>query len=122
MWICQNNSFLSVVANPDDASTLVVRARRNGDIEAVFGGAYPVITIPGRDYQFRAIIPRAVVGEVIVKALMEIGYSNFKGSVKDRHLHDAYQSVWWTMSELQEVVPYGKLRPGFSKHPQRVKR
>ena len=39
MWIALNDSFLSIVATPEDPDTLVVRARFKGDIEAVFPGA-----------------------------------------------------------------------------------
>lgn len=121
MWICLSDSFLSCVASDRDPTVLMVRARRRGDIEAVFGDAYPVLTLDGRDYQFRAFIPRSVVGEVIAKALMDIDYGNFKNSVKDSYLHDAYAEVWSVMAELQEIRPYDtNPRAGFRKHPQRV--
>lgn len=123
MWICANNAFLSIVNSDQDPTVLMVRARRKGDIEATFGTAVPnlqVTTLPGRDYQFRAFIARETVGEVIAKALVNIDYGNFKNSVKDRYLHDAYAQVWGVMAELQEIRPYGeKPRTGFRKHPQR---
>lgn len=121
MWLCLNNAFLSIVNSDRDDTVLMVRARRKGDIEAVFGISTEVTTLPGRDYQFRAFIKREIVGEVIAAELTGIDYTNFKGSTKDRHLHDAYMSVWHVMADLQEVPPYGHApRPGFRKHPQRV--
>jgi hypothetical protein len=120
MWLCQNNSFLSVVASDRDESVLVVRARRQGDIEAVFGDKFPVTTLPGRDYQFRAFIPRDVVGETMCNAIRDIGYTNFKGSTKDRHLHDAYMQIWHVMEDLQEIPAYGtRPRANFRKQPVR---
>jgi hypothetical protein len=120
MWLCLNNAFLSIVNSDRDPTVLMVRARRRGDIEAVFGDSIEVVTIPGRDYQFRSFIRRDVVATVIATALMEIDYGNFKDSVQDRPLHDAYFEIWRTMADLQEIPPYGRaLRPGFRKQPQR---
>jgi hypothetical protein len=107
MWICLSNAFLSIVANPADAATLLVRARRKGDIEAVFGAGVEVVTLPGRDYQFRAFLPREVVATAVGEALKGIQYPNFKNSVDDDALHGAYAKVWQVMAELQEIPPYG---------------
>jgi hypothetical protein len=120
MWICLNNAFLSIVNHPDDTGMLLVRARRKGDIEVVFGDQWPVTTLPKRDYRFRASIPRAVVGRAIAGHLEGIDYGNFKNSVRDAALHDAYATVWGVMAQLQEVPPYGsRPRPGFDAHPVR---
>ncbi|MFM0165739.1 hypothetical protein PQR39_35585 [Paraburkholderia sediminicola] len=120
MWICANNAFLSIVNSDQDPTVLMVRARRKGDIEAVFGPETQVTTIPGRDYQFRAFIRRDIVGMVIAQALMDIDYGNFKNSVKDGYLHDAYAGVWSIMADLQEIRPYDtKPRTNFRKHPVR---
>ncbi len=120
MWICQNQSFLSIVNSDRDPTVLMVRARRHGDIEAVFGQDTEVTTLPGRDYQFRAFIKREIVGQVIAKALVDIDYGNFKGGTKDRYLHDAYMDIWHVMADLQEIKPYGHTpRHGFKKFPQR---
>ena len=40
MWIFQNDSFLSIVAHRDKPGMLLVRARKAGDIEAVFPEAH----------------------------------------------------------------------------------
>ena len=120
MWLCFNDAFLSVVANPADPATLTVRARRKGDLEAVFGQQVEVLTLPGRDYQFRAFIPRRVVADTVAAELAGIDYGNFKDSVADAPLHDAYMKVWGVMANLQEIPPYGsEPRPGFNKHPVR---
>lgn len=120
MWICLNNAFLSIVATPADAATLTVRARRKGDIEAVFGENVEVVTLAKRDYQFRAVLARGVVSDAIASQLFHIDYGNFKDSVGDANLHDAYFKVWRAMADLQEIAPYGtEPRPGFSKYPVR---
>lgn len=108
MWLCLNNAFLSVVSKTPKSKTLLVRARRRGDIERVFPGA-KVVTIPGRDYQFRADIDRKEVAAKVAEMVMGISYPNFKGSVTQEHddLHHAYMKVWHVMADLQEIPPYG---------------
>jgi hypothetical protein len=120
MWICLNKAFLSIVtpSSLDTANSefLLVRARRKGDIEAVFGDVMKaegikVMKNAQRDYLFRALIPRAWVTTVIAEQLSKINYSNFKNSVVNKPLHDAYASVWGIMSKLQPSAPYS----GFQK-------
>jgi hypothetical protein len=106
MWLLQNDSFLSVVSNPDDDKTLLVRARREGDITNVFPDAV-VTKTPRRDYLYRAFIPREEVGKAIAERIENIGYPNFKGSVRNNALHDAYMSVWNLLGRLQKGGPYG---------------
>lgn len=122
MWIMQNQSFLSIVDAAETPGCLLVRARRVGDIEAVFPHADVVILV-GRDYRFRAEITRADVAKALVSAVMGLDYANFKSSVADPHLHRAYADVWGVMAGLQEVPPYSETpRPRFDKHPKRGKR
>jgi hypothetical protein len=119
MWIAMNDSFLSIVDAAQSENCLLVRARREGDIEAVFPAAKMVIIV-GRDYRFRAEIDRQEVGAAIAALLTGISYPNFKSSVKDRNLVHAYHEIWHCMEGLQSVPAYGtKARPGFVKHPQR---
>jgi hypothetical protein len=105
MWICLNNAFLSVVHKECKADELLVRARRPGDIERVFPQA-EVFEKRGSDYQFRAVLPRAEVAKAIAASVEAIDYGNFKGSVRDHRLHDAYARVWGVMAKLQPVPPY----------------
>lgn len=106
MWICLNSAFLSIVEPASGSDTLLVRARRPGDIEAVFGKGYSVEKRPERDYLFRALIPREVVGAVVAAAVTSIDYGNFKNSVRNSRLHDAYAAVWGIMARLQPTRPY----------------
>jgi hypothetical protein len=120
MWILMNDSFISVIASDRDNALLVVRARREGDLQQVFGADIEVTTIPGRDYAYRCFLPRESVGAVIAARLVATDYTNVKGSVKDHWLHEAYMRIWSVLADLQMVRPYAtKPTPGFKKHPQR---
>ena len=111
MWICLNNAFLSIVQpgsndpNNKNGNDLLVRSRVRGHIDAVFPDAN-VLEVKGRDYQFRAYIARDIVSKTISNKLLEINYPNFKNSVKNHALHDAYACVWGVMAQEQEVPPY----------------
>lgn len=112
MWVCMNRAFLSIVEPSKEdkalhgADKLLVRARRKGDIEAVFGKETVVEKRPERDYLFRSFIVRGTVAQMLVDEVTEINYPNFKNSVKSRPLHDAYSAVWGIMAKLQPTRPY----------------
>lgn len=102
MWIFLPNSFLSIVNKGDPSgATLLVRARKAGDIEAVFPGA-AVIEGGGTDYRYRARINREQVAQAMADQVRAVTYPNFKGDVKDRDRHDAYMDVWGAMMRFQE--------------------
>jgi hypothetical protein len=113
MWLTFSDAFLSIVSIPGDAANLKVRARRKGDIERIFkhcGAAVKVERTPGRDYLYRAVIPRDVVGAVVAEHVASISYPNFKNSVRDDRLHTACNRVWHVMADLQEIPPYARDR------------
>lgn len=105
MWICLSRAFLSIVEPSPGSENLLVRARRPGDIEAVFPGV-AVEKRPERDYLFRALIPRDVVAQAVADSVRGISYGNFKNSVRNKKLHDAYAAVWSIMARLQPTPPY----------------
>lgn len=107
MWLCLNNGFLSVVDKAEKTGCLLVRARRPGDIEHYFPGAKVKKTV-GNDYLFRAEIPREEVAARVTEEIMGIDYDNFKNSVADHKLHNAYSVVWHTMARLQPIAPYAR--------------
>ena len=106
MWVCLNDAFFSIV-RPSylEPGVLLVRARRAGDIERVWPDA-TVERTAGRDYLYRARIPEKDVGAAISAQISAIDYDNFKDSVKDHALHDAYFKVWHAMAGLQNPAPY----------------
>jgi hypothetical protein len=101
MWICMSDSFVSIVDKGDPSGrTLLVRARKAGDIEKVFPGAEAVADA-GTDYAFRARIDRSEVAERIADAIRGIAYGNFKSSVRESQRHDVYMDVWSDLLRLQ---------------------
>lgn len=102
MWIFLKDGYLSVVDKGDTSGrTLLVRARRKGDIEAVFPKAQ-VIEGGGTDYAFRARIDREEVAARIADSIRGIRYGNFKGAVSDDARHDVYMGVWQVMYRYQQ--------------------
>ena len=104
MWIMHSDCFLSIVSKDCGPTELLVRARRNGDIEKVFPSA-KVIKDAGTDYLYRAVIPRDAVKQALALMVDQIDYPNFKDSVEDRSLHAAYVGVWCAMAGLQHPPP-----------------
>ena len=107
MWLMLQSGMYSIVAIPDKPELLKVRARRPGDIETLFPHA-TIHRTPGRDYLFRAEIPRREVAEVLAQQVLSITASNFKASVTDPALHRAYADVWTRMARLQSPAPYSE--------------
>lgn len=102
MWIFLDNAFLSIVDKGGDGATLLVRARREGDLERVFPGAQ-VERTPRNDYRYRARVGREAVAQALAAAVRGITYPNFKDSVRDRARHDAYMEVWRAMYAFQRT-------------------
>jgi len=99
------NAFLSIVDKSAKTGCLVVRSRREGDIQRVFPGV-PVRKTPGNDYLFRADVDREKVAEALADCVRSINYSNHKGATANTELHDAYARVWRVMADLQPIAPY----------------
>lgn len=106
MWIMLSDCFFSIVRKDCARDELLVRARRRGDIEKLWPGA-EVTKYDRSDYLFRAKIKIPYVIAALNGEVHRINYDNFKDSVKDDDLHDAYMRVWVAMAEIQETPPYG---------------
>jgi hypothetical protein len=104
MWVCLNDSFLSIVedyTSRANKSDLLVRARLKGDIETVFPDVV-VRVDEGSDYKYRATVPRQAAADALAKRVMSINYDNFKDSVTGNSArHDAYMAIWSIMHRLQ---------------------
>lgn len=105
MWLCLSDSFLSIVHKGCGPDHLLVRARRPGDIERVFPGAV-VKQSTNTDYRYRAIVSRIEVADALIGQVMALDYDNFKNSVPDDRLHDAYAAFWNQHARLQPTAPY----------------
>lgn len=114
MWICLNDAFLSIVSKDCPPDCLLVRARRKGDIERTFPG-HKVVESLQTDYRYRAVVPRRVVAQVMAERVEDIDYDNFKNSVADDDLHDAYARVWGVMYGLQSSAPRRRASGGGSR-------
>lgn len=116
MWVCLSDCFLSIVNKDSVRGSLLVRARRQGDIEKIFPTA-KVVRVTVSDYLYRASVPVEDIVKAMESEVRRITYSNFKGSVTDKKLHDAYMRVWTAMSSLQNPAPYsGNARGSFFSH------
>lgn len=123
MWLVlpKANSFLSIVDASDAPGTLLVRARREGDIEAVFPDAKVVKSV-GRDYLYRAGVTRADVAAALTAQVMDLDYPNAKAASDDPGFHAAMADTWQTFAELQEYYPYkAKPRAVYPKPVRRLK-
>jgi hypothetical protein len=109
MWIALNNAFLSIVEpRPKDVpqserrleSPMMVRARKAAHLSAIFPN-HRIYQWKGRDYPCRVFVERTELAGRIGAAVLGIGYDNFKNSVKDNALHDAYSAVWGVMHRFQ---------------------
>jgi len=101
MWIFLSGSFLSIVDKGDPSGqTLLVRARRAGDIERVFPLA-DVGKSKRTDYRYRARIDREEVALRVADEVRGIDYPNFKSTVREHDRHDAYMAVWKAMYGYQ---------------------
>lgn len=99
MWVMLSDSFLSIVSKDCADDELLVRARRPGDIENVFPDA--VVTESVRnDYRYRAVVKREAVVAALAAEVDRIRYDNFKNSVANDDLYDAYAAVWSVMARL----------------------
>ena len=90
MWIMFSDCFLSIVSKDCQPDELLVRARREGDIERVFPDA-KVRKDTKVDYLFRALVPRMEIALKIGERIDDINYPNFKDSVTDDALH---RPIW----------------------------
>lgn len=102
MWIMTNKGFISAVAHREKKNMLMVRARAPGHLEAVLGVApKDVEKTDDADYAYRVVIGRSAFKVAIDRMTDAIDYDNFKNSVEDNNLHDAYMDVWTAMYRYQ---------------------
>lgn len=94
MWICFNDGFVSVVADRNNPARLLVRARRKQDLLNVCGKDVEVLKDAGTDYRWRTFVDRKAFSALVAARIDNIGYTNFKNSVKDHDLHDMYMDFW----------------------------
>lgn len=99
-----NVGFVSAVQYKENKDLIVVRARAPGHLTDIFGPLTEEICSPDRDYSWRTILTRKEFEEGILNSIKKIDYTNFKNSVQDEDLHDAYLDVWTDMFMYQREV------------------
>lgn len=105
MWIMLNDAMFSIVADKTDDTKLVVRSRIEGSVESVFG--VDEICTTNADYRYRAYIDKEEVANTISDKVFGIDYPNFKDSVKNQNLKNAYTSIWSILYRMQTLL-YGE--------------
>jgi len=106
MWIMLKDAFISVVDKDCLPTELLVRARRAGDLERLFGKRVKITRSTDTDYLYRVIVKRRRLIELMTTEILNVGYRNFKSAVKDDELHSAYLNVWEAMAAVQHPRPY----------------
>lgn len=103
MWLFTSKSFVSIVADKNDAHRRLVRARCPGDIEELFPQA-DVFEDETADYRYRAFVPVEDVARKITEYIHGMEYVNFKNSIPPtkKKYHDACIGVWSIMLGLQK--------------------
>ena len=86
-------------------------AAKRAHLAATFPGA-KILATPKNDYPFRCFIDRDAFAAVVSHAALNIGYDNFKNSVRDDDLHDFYLRVWHERRAYQaKPKPKGNGKP-----------
>lgn len=95
-----NRGMLSIVQHNNDTNTVLARARDRQTLEALFPDIEP-IELPTADYRYRVQVPRSEMARLAAWLVDTIDYDNFKNSVQDNALHDAYSQCWTVMVRYQ---------------------
>ena len=100
MWLMTEKGFVSVVEHRDDPDTLIVRARVPEDLKGL--GLEVSEFNKDADYRYRTYICRAYFAHIVMTAVMDLNYTNFKSACPDNR-QEIYLSVWSTLIELEDL-------------------
>jgi hypothetical protein len=101
MWLFTDKGFLSIIQDFRDPDTLIVRSRFPDHIGHFFPDA-EIVKTPGRDYLYRALLPRQEVAAALKKYTEEMDYTNFKDSLDEPIYQRACSEVWGIMRRFQK--------------------
>lgn len=116
MLLCCNDGFLSVVADKNDPTRLLVRARRKRDLVNICGNDMEVIDGGGTDYRWRTFLDRKTFSALVAARIETIDYWNFENSVKDHDLHGMYDDFWMRHISYQRQDSQSSERLGDRRH------
>lgn len=115
MWLFVPEGFFSIVTADEFGHELQVRARSRDDLvrlrEAYLPSLGEPVSLPGRDYPWRAFTTRQALSECLGKVVDALDYDNFKDTVArrlSRTRAHTYHRVWEACIEIQrEKAPNG---------------
>lgn len=131
MWIFTPIGFFSVTqvnraSKSVPEGTLQIRARVKQDLvnlrERYIPELSEPISLPHRDYPYRAYISREALAPVMARMIEDIDYSNFKDQVKanqGKERASLYMDVWSTMYQAERKLEEKKRKTqGFKRMSQ----
>lgn len=116
MWFCFNDSLVSTVADKNDSTRLMVRARRKADLEHLFGADAEIVETAHADYRWRTFVSREAFTALVADRINAISYTNFKDSVEDSDRHDLYLQMWSSHLHYQQTDPATRSKKDRSRH------
>lgn len=109
MWIYTNFGFFSIIHFNTERPFLTVRARSRKDLvnfaKRALLNPSSIIHTPRSDYHFRMIVDRDTVQRVLINAIAELSYPNFKSEVlkkQGRSREAIYHDVWAATFQLNQ--------------------
>lgn len=105
MWLFSQRGFYSIVQHKERPDYFVVKARVKGDIEKYWPFA-EIERNENFDYLYRAVLHRTEVEEVILKMVLNIDYTSFKGSLEDKRRYAWYVQLWEVLCMMQEAFRF----------------
>lgn len=120
MWVFTRFGFFSVVKDAQVEGNVLVRARDQGDLEALRDRLAVMsedpdvarlelfirVTPPPADYRYKLSVPQDNMAVLLAETVAEIDYTNFKGIVgreQGMPRADAYHDVWDALLPLQDA-------------------
>ena len=99
MWICLNDSFVSIVEDTRNPDQYLVRGRRLTDVinfikPLVVGVPPAIVSTPRSDYHFRCTVSKEELQKCMMATIDKIDYPNFKDIVADVELERFYMETW----------------------------
>jgi len=104
MWTMTNFGMFSATLRDEryipkgDTQLLQIRARRAQDLrtlkERYLPEASDIVRLQHADYEFRVFCSHDEWALALARMAQDVDYQNFKNSVRDRQLHNAYLRVW----------------------------
>ncbi len=114
MWIFTKNGFISAVVNKDEPNSILVRARKEGDLRAFVAHTHSrlrletkIVHTPDADYAWRVAMPRTQFERAVAGEAEAVDYPNFKNAVgthyPDRRLVQILSNLWHDLRAWQQA-------------------